>query len=128
MTAATAHFHFECVSDCLNIRALSRFILTQKEAAFQVMADAIRAHPVKAALVDVRTVPGPYSFMDYFQMGELTGQYLRMVPIAVLAGPEQVDPERIGKIVAQNRGANVEVFTNPAEAQAWLQQYLTPPQ
>ena len=126
MTAAAAHFHFKCVSDCLKIRALSRFILTNMEEAFQAMAEAIQSHPCKAALVDVRTVPGPYSFMDYFQMGELAGKYLRMVPIAVLAGPEQVDPDRIGKIVAQNRGANVEIFTNPADAQAWLQKYLTP--
>lgn len=126
MPAAKADFLIERVSDCLNIQALSRFILTQKEAAFQAMAEAIQSQPVKAAMVDVRFVPGPYTFMDYYQLGEMAGRYLRMVPIAVLAGPEQVDPDRIGKVVAQNRGANLEVFTDLVEAQAWLKQYLLP--
>ncbi len=35
-----------------------------------------------------------------------------------MADPHQVDPERIGKVVARNRGANVEVFTDLAEALA----------
>jgi hypothetical protein len=39
---------------------------------------------------------------------------------------EQVDPERIGKMIARNLGANIEVFLDEAEAQAWVQRYLTP--
>jgi hypothetical protein len=117
---------FEPESSCLNIRALSRYILDEKEAAFVAMAGAIRKHAAKATLVDIRAVPGPYSFMDYIELGEMAGLHLSFLPVAVMAGLEQLDPERIGKVVAQNRGANVEVFTDLAEARGWLKKYLEP--
>jgi NMD protein affecting ribosome stability and mRNA decay len=126
MSTATAEFQFELVSHCLTIRAAGRYILEQKEEAFRMMEDAIHRHSAKALLVDVRDVPGPYTFMDYIGMGENAGRYLSKVPVAVVAGAHQVDPDRIGKVVAQNRGANVEVFTDRVEAQAWLQKYLSP--
>lgn len=126
MTASNADFLFVHESDCLKVRVISRHILIQKEAAILAVASAIAARPVKAALVDIRAVPGPYTFMDRYELGELAGQHLTLVPIAVLALEEQTDKERIGKMVARNRGANLEVFTDPAEAQAWLQKYLTP--
>jgi hypothetical protein len=126
MTASNADFLFVHESDCLKVRVISRHILIQKEAAILAVASAIAARPVKAALVDIRAVPGPYTFMDRYELGELAGQHLTLVPIAVLTLEEQTDKERIGKMVARNRGANLEVFTDPAEAQAWLQKYLTP--
>lgn len=126
MTDATADFHFSHEPGCLTVRVITRHILIQKEAAILAIADAIAARPVKAALVDIREVPGPYTFMDRYQLGELAGQHLTLVPIAVLALEEQTDEQRIGKLVATNRGANLEVFTDPAEARAWLQKYLTP--
>jgi len=119
------NFHFESVADCLNIRILTRFVLQQKDDAFQAMADAIRGHAAKAAFVDIRAVPGPYTFMDYIELGEMAARYLAFVPVAVMGGSEQLDPERIGKVVARNRGANLEVFTSEAEAHAWLKKYLS---
>jgi hypothetical protein len=126
MTASNADFHFVLESDCLNVRAIGRYVLVQKEAAVKAIAAAIEAQPVKAALVDIREVPGPYTFMDRYELGELAGRFLRQVPIAIVALEEQTDKERIGKMAARNRGANLEVFTDLAEAQAWLQKYLTP--
>ena len=90
------------------------------------MAAAIQDNDARSLLVDIREVPGPYTFMDYVGLGEHTGRYLSRVPVAVVALASQLDPDRIGKVVAQNRGANIEVFTDPAEAQQWLQKYLTP--
>jgi hypothetical protein len=40
--------------------------------------------------------------------------------VAVVARPELLDPERIGVIMAQNRGITGNVFTNELEAIAWL--------
>jgi len=126
MTVSKADILFEHESDCLIVRALSRFFLMQKEEAIQAIAAALKARPVKAALIDLRGIPGAVTFTDRFQLGELAGHYLVGTPIAVVVHEEQADPERIGKLVARNRGANVEVFTELAEAQAWLKKYLTP--
>jgi len=126
MTSSTTDFQFELVSHCLKIRAIGRHLLDQKEEAFRTMAAAIEDNAARVLLVDIREVPGPYTFMDYVGLGEHAGRYLCRVPVAVVALASQLDPDRIGKVVAQNRGANVEVFTEPADAQGWLQKYLVP--
>ena len=40
--------------------------------------------------------------------------------VAVVARPEMIDPEKIGVIMAQNRGASGDVFTTEAAAILWL--------
>lgn len=40
--------------------------------------------------------------------------------VALVARPEFIDPEKIGVLMAQNRGASGDVFTNEAAALAWL--------
>jgi len=40
--------------------------------------------------------------------------------VAVVARSELIDPEKIGVIMAQNRGASGDVFTNEAAALMWL--------
>jgi hypothetical protein len=126
MIASTVPFHYTYESDCLKIRAIGRYIIEEKDAATRAIAAVIADHPIRAVLLDLRDVPGPYTFMDRVQLGEAAGKHLAGTPIAVVLYEEQADPERIGKLVARNRGANVEVFTDPAEAQAWVQKYLTP--
>jgi hypothetical protein len=126
MTASTVPFHYAYDSDCLKIRAVGRYIIEEKDAAARAIASVIADRPVRAALLDLRDVPGPYTFMDRVQLGEVAGRHLSGTPIAVVLYEEQADPERIGKLVARNRGANVEVFTDPAEALAWVKKYITP--
>jgi len=111
---------------CLTVRANGPYLIVQKRAAIMAIANAIEVRKVKAARVDMRGVTGPITFMDRYQLGELGGEFLRRTPFAVLALEEHLDAERIGWMVARNRGANVEVFTDPAEAKTWLQPYLAP--
>lgn len=40
--------------------------------------------------------------------------------VAMVSPPELIDPQKIGVLMAQNRGATGDVFTNEAEAVAWL--------
>jgi len=40
--------------------------------------------------------------------------------VAVICTPEQIDPEKFGVLVAQNRGVDVEVFTDFHAAEEWL--------
>ena len=119
-------FRFEKANDCLIVRALTREILEKKAATFQALAAAIKARSPKATLVDLRAVPGPVTFMDRYQVGEQTGRFLSGLTVAALMREEQTDKERIGQKVAMNRGARVEVFTDPTAAEAWLKKYATP--
>ena len=40
--------------------------------------------------------------------------------VAIVARPEIIDPEKIGVLMAQNRGATGDVFTSEVAAIAWL--------
>lgn len=87
------------------------------------MAAAVRKQPIKALLVDLRGVEGSYSFMDRYQIGEMTARHLADVPIGALCLEVQLDRQRIAKLVAVNRGADVEVFIDETAAYAWLKKY-----
>ncbi len=119
-------FQFEQANDCLIIRVHSREIIEKKAATFAALAAAIKARSPKATLVDLRAVPGPISFMDRYQVGEQTGRFLSGLTVAALMTEEQTDKDRIGQKVAMNRGARVEVFTDPAAAETWLKKYAAP--
>ncbi len=106
--------------DCLVIRPQGRDILDRMAATMQAIADAIRAQPVRATLIDMVALPGPVSFLDRYQLGETAGRYLPRIRLAALINEVHADPKRIGQLVAQNRGAAIEVFTDPAAADAWL--------
>lgn len=107
-------------TDALVVRVAGRYLIEHTEQGVLRIADAIRQRPVKAALIDLRGITGSITFMDRYKVGQLAGTHLRMVPIAALVTPGQMDMEQIGVTVARNRGANVELFTDLSAAQAWL--------
>ena len=106
---------------CLLITVRTREILEQKAATIQTIASTLKNGDLRAALLDTREVPGPVTFMDRFQLGVAAGRFLRGLSIGVLARADQADPQKIGQLVARNRGVEVEVFTDPALADAWVQ-------
>jgi hypothetical protein len=124
--SGTPKLLFERQSGCLVVRVRTRDFIDRQAETFQAIADGIKAQPVRATLVDLREVPGPLTFMDRYRVGESTGRFLTGLVIAALVREDQADQERIGKLVAKNRGAPVEVFVDPAEADAWLKQHFDP--
>ena len=115
---------FERASGCLIVRMIGKGIITQKkEATFKALAEAVGQQPIKALLVDMRGADGPYTFMDRYKIGELTARHLSDIPIGALLSQAQVDPKRIGQLVAVNRGAQVEIFIDETAAFAWLKKY-----
>lgn len=111
---------FEYRDDCLVIQVHGREILDKTEETMQAIAEAIKARPVRATLVDVRAVTGPVGYLNRFQLGKMAGHYLAGIRLGCLMHEEQADPQRIGQLAARNRGAHVEIFTDPAEAETWL--------
>lgn len=108
---------------CLIATATGRYLIERKETAIKAIAGVAKTTAAKAILVDMRSINGAYSFMDRYQLGEMAGRHLAFLPVAVLARENAVDPGRIGKLVANNRGAKVEVFTHEGAAYAWLKKY-----
>ena len=75
--------------DCLIIRTHGRDILERMAETVRAIAAAIRARPVRATLIDLRDVPGPITFLDRYQLGEMAGRYLPRILIACLVLAEQ---------------------------------------
>ena len=106
--------------DWVVIRLLGRDIVDRMAATLQAISTAMLARPVRASLIDLREVPGNFNFLSRYQLGAMAGQHLPRIPLAVLANADQPDPKRIGQLAAQNRGINVQIFTDPTAAEAWL--------
>ena len=62
------------------------------------------------------------SLASRFFLGDAGEVFLdyKLIKVAVLAKPEQLDRERFGEKVARNRWINVRVFTIVEEAEDWL--------
>ena len=111
---------FEARPGGLIIRFHNRDILERMVPTFEAVADLIKSHQARAALVDFRDIPGGSTFLERYQMGETAARCLPRIALAVLSHESQLDPGRIGIVVAANRGAQVEIFTDPAAAEVWF--------
>jgi hypothetical protein len=97
------------------------------ENAVTMVADAItyaRENGMTELLANVRGLHAANSNISIFdryavvvRWADCAGIGLRVV---LVARPELIDPDKVGLLMAQNRGVSGEVFTNEAEAIAWL--------
>ena len=96
------------------------------EQAIDRVADAMRyAREIGLTDLLVNThgltgFPTPSTFARYslaVKWAESAGGALR---VALVTRPEIIDPQKIGVLMAQNRGVNGDVFTNETDALAWL--------
>jgi hypothetical protein len=96
------------------------------DQAVEIVAEGMR-HARSLELVDllVNTTglsgfPTPDVFARYSlasKWAESAGAAMR---VAVVARPELIDPQKIGVLMAQNRGVNGDVFPTESAAIAWL--------
>jgi hypothetical protein len=96
------------------------------EQAIDLVAQAMkhaRDLGLEELMVNTRGLSGfgsPSTFARYslaVKWAEAAGGVLR---VAVVTRAELIDPQKIGVLMAQNRGANGDVFATEAEALAWL--------
>ncbi len=95
--------------------------------AVDMIANAIsyaRENGMTELLANVRGLNGAYSNISIFdrhamavRWAECAGAHVRVV---VVARPEMMDHDKVGLLMAQNRGATGEVFTEESTALAWL--------
>ncbi len=107
----------------LIIRLRGRGIFEQKQETVQAITDTIKQHKARATLIDLQAVPGPFPFMDRYQVGELVARFFTGLTVAALISEAQAGEERIGTLVAANRGVPVPLFTNPTAAESWLKRH-----
>lgn len=96
------------------------------EQAIEMVAEAMR-HAREQRLVDLLAnthgltgFAQPSTFARYtlaVKWAEAAGGALR---VALVTRAEIIDPQKIGVLMAQNRGVNGDVFTNETDALAWL--------
>ncbi|HWX24355.1 MAG TPA: hypothetical protein VN083_04905 [Vicinamibacteria bacterium] len=77
---------------------------------------------VTRLLVDARNVSHlPLAAVEWFQVGSgLAAFWDRDIKLVMVGRPDQIDPERFGVSVAENRGLRYSVYESEAEALAHL--------
>jgi hypothetical protein len=115
--------HFEVVGKRGFYRPVCR---TTFEKAVEMVADAMRhardlgLHGLLVNTLGFSGFTSPSIFGRHLlavKWAEAAGSRLH---VAVVTRPELLDPQKIGVVMAQNRGVSGDVFTNEAEALAWL--------
>jgi len=88
---------------------------------FQAIVEQCNQAGLRRALIDISAVQVKLTFMDRVRMAENGVIFARSgIRLAFVGLPEQAHPERIGELMAQNRGVDVKIFTDIQVAEDWL--------
>ena len=114
----------------LRVVASGDFTMSEAERTFREVIDAVAIHKTDKVLFDGREVIGEPTIMQRFfysnfaartvaryaaESGKPAPQFAYVLEEPVL------DPNRFGEKVARNRGMNMKVFDNLADAFSWLE-------
>jgi hypothetical protein len=96
------------------------------EQAIEVVAEGMR-HARSLELVDLLVntsglsgFPTPDVFARYSLANKWAASAGASLRVAMVARAELIDPQKIGVLMAQNRGVNGDVFATESAAIAWL--------
>ena len=107
----------------LEVRVSGDFRLERFKRQIETILQTAKDRGLGKILVDVTRMVRFESLntTDRFEMSSHAARLAgTSVAIAMLGKPVQLDRERFGERVAQNRGLNVRVFVDEAAAVAWL--------
>ena len=120
------NMHFQ--SGLLKVDASGEFSLEDAKQTFLEMLGAVAQYKVENILFDGRNVKGFPTDLERFIYGEFvaseTQKIIReygIVPrFAYVIHEPLRDPEKLGEIVAVNRGMDLKIFETPEGAFEWL--------
>jgi len=93
----------------------------EASAQFESIAEQCRRTNKDKLLIDTTRYDAKVSTSDRFLLGERLQVFARhRIKVAFVSRPEQIDPQKFGVLVARNRGATVETFTDFQSAEEWL--------
>jgi hypothetical protein len=88
---------------------------------FAALAEQCRVSKKKRWLINVSALQTAPTFSERYRTGERAAVFASQgIKIALVGTPDQLDPGRLGELVARNRGVEGRVFTNLAAAKKWL--------
>lgn len=91
-----------------------------KEQGRQLVAICLEKKP-KRVLIDMTPATVQQKTIDRYDLGMIGSKLAPTVErVSVIAQAKLVDSEKFGVRVAQNRGLNVDIFTDRDAALAWL--------
>jgi hypothetical protein len=92
---------------------------------YELIAERCNRADKNKLLLDFTEAHVEATLVDKYILGEQAQIFARykVIKIAAIARPEQIDPERFGEMVARNRLVNGRVFTSAEDAEEWLLQY-----
>ncbi len=119
----TAPEHFKMEDGYASYRPVGKVSLQEAVLLATNAITYARENQIRRLLINCTGLTGFGSpkTLDRFQMAE---QWARagqsMVKLSVVAAAELIDPEKFGMTVARNRGLLGNIFSDEAEALAWL--------
>jgi hypothetical protein len=89
---------------------------------FELIAKHCKRANKNKLLLDSTETRGKTSLADRYRLGDEADifMYYKLIKVAYVGRPEQLDPKRFGEMVARNRWVNVRVFTSVEDAEKWL--------
>jgi hypothetical protein len=95
----------------------------QMVALVRAAIAAARSNGARDLLIDATGLTGfhsPNTSKRFFAVEEWAKEARGIVPLALVARPEMIDPARFGVTVGANRGLDSNIFPTETEARAWL--------
>jgi hypothetical protein len=115
-------FHIQEMPDYLAVRLTG----PAKDAwhKFGSIAEHCKRANKNKLLLDFTETYGDLSLADRYNLGDKAEVFVfynyKVIKVAVVGRPEQVDPERFSELVARNRWLDVRLFTSVEDAEKWL--------
>jgi hypothetical protein len=96
---------------------------------FELIAEHCERANKNKLLLDLTENYGTLSLVDRYRLGDVAEifVYYKLIKVAVVCRPEQLDYQRFGEMVARNRWVNARVFTGLEDAEKWLLLKPAPP-
>jgi len=113
----------EPAGDCAHYRPVGQLTLEEAIALVDEAIATARARGIPKLLFNARSLTGfhaPSLPERYFAARRFAATGQGQVQVAMVIQAEMIDPEKFGVTVARNSGLNADVFTQEAEALAWL--------
>ena len=88
---------------------------------FELIAEHCKLTNNDKLLIDTTGFDVKVTLADRFLLGERLEIFARYrIKVVFVSRPEQLDPRKFAVMVAQNRGVNVDAFTDLQAAEEWL--------
>ena len=111
-------YNIETENECLRVTVTGPWSMREFRPMVEAIRDGCQRSELRRALVDARSVTDEVSPIDRFEAGKQVASVLLGIRIVLVFDPCRIT--RLAENTAVNRGADMAIFGEPAEALAWL--------